>query len=90
MVSQLEAAAYCAVPQNLPAGSGYVRELAYGVPDAFYRVDLTTGTNTLIANPLAEEGRQVSATSLTLSSDGRILYFVDELTSQLRSLQLAP
>ena len=90
VVSQLEAAAYCAVPQNLPAGSGYVRELAYGVPDAFYRVDLTTGTNTLIANPLAEEGRQVSATSLTLSSDGRILYFVDELTSQLRSLQLAP
>lgn len=89
-VSQTESVAYCAVPQGLPTGSGYVRELASGLPDAFYRVDLTTGTNTLIANPLGENSRPVTATSLTLSSDGRILYFVDALTGQLRSVQLVP
>lgn len=89
-VASTESAAYCAVPQNLPAGAGYVRELARGVPDSFYRVDLTTGTSTLVADPLTEQGGGVTANSLTLSSDGRILYFIDELTGQLRSLQLAP
>ncbi len=81
--------AYCAVPQNLPDGSGYLRELAKGLPDYFYRVDLQSGTSTLIAAPVADNN-YVSASNLTLSNDGRILYFIDELSGTLRSLQLMP
>ncbi|MFH1866864.1 MAG: hypothetical protein ABIJ81_02150 [Patescibacteria group bacterium] len=85
-----ENVAYCAVPVNLPEGSGYVRELADGIPDVFYRVDLTTGTSTLLASPVTEYGGGVAATNLSLSGDGRLLYFIDETTGQLRSLQLIP
>ncbi len=82
-------AAYCAVPQNLPDGAGYLRDLARGLPDSFYRVDLQTGSSTLIATPVANSN-YVSASNLTMSADGKTLYFIDEITGSLRSLRLAP
>ncbi|MFA4937292.1 MAG: hypothetical protein WC575_03330 [Patescibacteria group bacterium] len=82
--------AYCAVPQNLPTGAGYVRELAQGLPDVIYRVDLVNGNNSIVANPVDDRGKGISTSSLTLSSDGKFLYFIDETTGQLRSLQLNP
>ncbi|MFH1111810.1 MAG: hypothetical protein V1712_01930 [Patescibacteria group bacterium] len=82
--------AYCAVPQNLPTGAGYVRELAQGLPDVIYRVDLTNGNSSIVASPVDDRGSGVATSNLTLSSDGKFLYFIDEATSQLRSLQLNP
>lgn len=69
-------AAYCAVPQNLPSGSGWYPELANGSPDNFYRVDLTSGQTSLLAQPVGNE-TGYSATSLFLSPDEKTLYFQD-------------
>lgn len=81
--------AFCAVPRDLPDGSGFSRELARGLPDDIYRVDLSGGATTLIAQPVGEGGIQLSATNLTLSADGRFLYFTDG-NGVLRNVQLRP
>ncbi len=82
--------AYCAVPQNLPTGAGYVRELAQGLPDVIYRVDLVNGNSSIVASPVNDQGKGMPTSGLSISSDGKFLYFVDETTGQLRSLQLNP
>ncbi|MDZ4230139.1 MAG: hypothetical protein U1C53_03290, partial [Candidatus Veblenbacteria bacterium] len=83
-------AAYCAVPQGLPEGAGFTRALAQGLPDAIWRVDLATGGTALVAQPLNEQGQGISISTMTVSADGRYLYFTDAATGQLRSVQLKP
>jgi len=43
---QDNATLYCAVPRNLPEGSGMLPELANGVYDDLYKIDLKTGLKT--------------------------------------------
>ena len=76
--------AYCAVPAYLEKGSGLVPDYAANVPDEFYKIDLRTYSKTLIAVP---EGNY-NAQNLTISQDGRYLYFTDKITGQLQQLQL--
>lgn len=76
--------AYCAVPRNLPQGAGIVREIAKDIPDDFYRLNLGSGTTTLLATPSAD----VNATNLVTSTDGNYLFFTDTLTGQLKKMQL--
>jgi len=68
--------AYCAVPQNLPAGSGWYPELANDLPDTFYKIDLSSGSVSLLAEPVGQE-LYYSASSLFLSADEKTLYFQD-------------
>lgn len=75
---------YCAVPQYLPEGSGLIPALANGIPDDIYKVDVLTGKSSL----LAILDIPIPITSLTLSSDNRYLYFLDEQTGVLRQLRL--
>lgn len=84
-----QGAAYCAVPQSLPDGAGFVPELARGVSDYIWKVDLATGATTIVAQPVGENGTGLSATNLTVSGDGRFLYFTDA-DGRLRSVQLRP
>lgn len=79
------ASLYCAVPKNLPDGSGLFRELADDVKDDFYRVDIKTGVVSFLA-----EGALggYNATNLYLSADESALYFVDKDTSYLKSIKL--
>jgi len=76
---------YCAVPKDLPDGSGLFRELADDAKDDFYRVDIKTGVVSFLA-----EGAlgSYNATNLYLSSDESTLYFVDKDTSYLKSIKL--
>lgn len=81
--------AYCAVPTQLPDGVAFARELARGIPDNIWRVDLATGATTVVAQPVGEGGSGLTATNLTVSVDGRFLYFTDA-SGRLRSVQLKP
>lgn len=76
---------YCAVPRNLPYGSGLVPELAEGVIDDFYKVDLRTGRASLLAEP-AFGAYQVE--KVFLSRDESLLYFVDKDTKMIRYIRL--
>ena len=78
---------YCAVPQNLPPGIGWYPEQAVDYPDSFYRIDLQTGTQTLLALPAGTRDNY-SAQQLVLSADGSRLYFLDALDSDIYSIQL--
>jgi Tol biopolymer transport system component len=79
--------AYCAVPKELPEGAGFTREMANNIPDYIYRVNLQTGSTTLVAEPIDETGTALTATNLTISQDGKILYFTDT-SGKLRSVKL--
>jgi len=79
--------AYCAVPTNLPDGSGLVRELANGAPDSLWRVDLNTGATNILATPVADDGQGLTAANITISADAKWLYFTDS-DGKLRSVKL--
>ncbi len=76
--------AFCAVPRSLPEGYGLVPALARDVPDLVYRLDVLTGIKTLIGSPSEE----TSMEELSVSADGRFLYFIDSRTGQLKQMQL--
>lgn len=80
---------YCGVPKDLPAGSGLVPELANTTTDDIYQIDLTTGQKTRIAIPVDVNGNEsTSVKSMTISEDGKILYYVDALTGRLNKINL--
>jgi sugar lactone lactonase YvrE len=68
--------AYCAVPQNLPLGSGWYPQLADNLPDTFYKIDLLSGLVSLLAEPVGSQPFY-SASGIFLSPDEKILYFQD-------------
>lgn len=76
---------YCAVPKELPRGAGLVRDIGDTISDNFYRLDLTTGTQTFLASPA---GKEVTAENLVLSNDGQYLVFTDVQTGTLQRIQL--
>lgn len=78
------ATAYCAVPKQLPAGSGLQRSLAFGEPDAVYRIDTNTGFSVQIADPESD----TSMTNLQVSDDGSYLFYQDEITGVLEQIRL--
>ncbi len=74
----------CAVPNNLPEGAGLTPAIASTASDTFYRVDLTSGRSTVLAEP----STNVSAQNLTTSSDGHWLFFQDAGSGQLYKIAL--
>lgn len=84
-----ETSLYCAVPRRLETGAGIYRELADDTQDRFYRIDVTTGDSTLIANPVNKDrNNNVRASNLDVSDDGKTLYYINDETKQLESLAL--
>lgn len=77
---------YCAVPKGLPRGVGLYPEMANDYSDTFYKVDLSTGQKSLVANPVGSN-LSYTAHNLFLSSDESILYFTDQ-NGILQSLRL--
>ncbi len=75
---------YCAMPNNLERGVGFVPELANDSPDTLYKIDLKTGLKNLVAIP----EQNVSLSNLLVSADQSVLYFTDNATGQLRKIQL--
>lgn len=75
---------YCAVPVNLPEGSGLFPELADKTTDNLYKIDVATGSKKLIAIP--ENASNIS--SIMVASGQTVLYFTDKTTGKIYSIQL--
>jgi hypothetical protein len=75
---------YCAVPQQLEEGSGLFPELAKGVKDNLYKINVQTGLKKLMAIP---DG-YFTMSNLIVSADGSYLYFTDEDTERLNKIKL--
>lgn len=80
---------YCAVPEYLPPGAGIFPELARGIPDDLYKIDLTSGLRSLVAQPTDAAGNaNFSAADVVVSADERFLYFRDQVTGKLHQIRL--
>ena len=80
---------YCAVPEYLPLGSGIYPEVAGSTNDSIYKIDVNTGTKSLLALPTFLTGeRDYTINSLFLSNDERTLYFSDGNTGNVYSIEL--
>lgn len=75
---------YCAVPENLPKGSGMFPELADQTKDNLYKINLTTGTKELVAIP--DGAYNISEVIVPANKDA--LYFTDKTTNQLYKIDL--
>jgi len=82
-------AIYCAVPYYYNPGSGPQPSLSTGIPDNIYKVDLRTGTVSLIARPVDQQKNQrFSATNLQVAADESALFFTDATTGTVQRVQL--
>jgi hypothetical protein len=79
-----ETQVYCAVPEYLPEGAGFMPELAVGIPDDVYEIDPISGVKKLIAVP---DGK-FQMENIMIDADGRYLYFVDQFTMNLHQIKL--
>lgn len=80
---------YCAAPINLDQGAGLYRDLANDNPDEIFKIDFETRTKQRIAVPVDERGSHTTTVdSLVVSQDESMLYYIDHLTGELRSIQL--
>jgi hypothetical protein len=79
-----ESTVYCAVPQNLETGTGFRPDLANNTPDVIYKIDLTTGTKELIAEPLYPS----TIDQIIISEDDQYLYWIEQGTGQLKKMNL--
>lgn len=80
--------AYCAVPDSLDSGSGLYPEFGAKAKDTFYSIDLATGVKTPVADPVTASFQRYSVGSTFLSDDERTLYFTDQQTQRIHSIQL--
>ncbi len=79
---------YCAVPSNLPDGSGLSRSLAAGTTDTIYAINTNTGAKSPVALPVSSSLKKYSISSLFLSEDDSLLYFQDATTGKVYKMQL--
>ncbi len=78
---------YCSVPNELPEGIGWFPDLNNQYPEKFYHIDLTTGMQTLLADPVGVRDFY-NASQVILSEDESQLYFIDAQTDDIFSIQL--
>ncbi len=75
---------FCAVPQTLERGAGLYPELSDSTPDRLYKVNPNTGA----IEPISVGSGSYTMKNLTVSPDGKFLYFTDALTQRLRRITL--
>lgn len=79
-----ESIVYCAVPRTLEVGSGYLPSLADNTPDDFYRINLISGTKTLIAEPIFA----TTVEKLFVAEDQSSLYWQEKNSGQIKEIKL--
>lgn len=80
---------YCAVPQTLPTGAGYSKDIANETPDSIYKVDLNSGKKSLVAIPTDEYGTiNYTVDTMYVSDDGTTLYFTDKTNNNIHKIKL--
>ena len=75
---------YCGVPVNMASGAGLVRETADKLSDDLYKIDLTTGTKTLIAVP----NGNFNVSNIMVDASQKQLVFSDKNTGLLYKVNL--
>lgn len=75
---------YCAVPKELITGAGLLPLYADKEEDHIYKLDLTSGVKTKIAEP--PERHTIS--SIVVARDESVLYFTDKDTGQIYKMDL--
>jgi hypothetical protein len=76
---------YCAVPKNMPEGSGMVSDLATNLQDNFYKIDASTGEKTFLAEGAMGD---YDVAQLFISGNEDTLYFIDKNTGTIRYIKL--
>lgn len=76
--------AYCAVPQTLPTGAGLFPAETDASADRLYRVDLDSGSTTLVAEPDADHTMR----DLLVTRDGQHLYYTARQDGKVYRIQL--
>jgi len=79
---------YCAVPQYLDEGAGVFREITNSIPDTIYKIDLINNISTAIAFPETEARTSFTIDSISISDDGKNLYFTDRVSGRLHEMRL--
>jgi hypothetical protein len=75
---------YCAVPENLEAGAGMFPELADKTKDSLYKIDLTTGTQKLIAIP----NGAYNISQIMVPDNQGYIYFTDKNTELIYKIKM--
>lgn len=75
---------YCAVPNNLEKGSGLYPQLADKTEDSLYKIDLTTGSQKLIAVP----NGSYNISQIMVPDNQDFLYFTDKFSGSIYKVQL--
>lgn len=75
---------YCAVPETLERGSGMFPELADKTKDNLYKINLTTGTQELIAIP----NGAYNISGVMVPTDKKTLFFTDKTTGLIYKITL--
>jgi len=75
---------YCAVPQSLDEGAGIFYKDLDNSPCDIYKIDLATGVKSKIAIPATNHNIK----SLTVSDNGKYLYFVSQDNGQIYQIKL--
>ncbi|HWR00092.1 MAG TPA: hypothetical protein VN397_04595 [Candidatus Methylomirabilis sp.] len=75
---------YCAVPNQLPRGSGLEQDLFNSIPDSFVKIDLRTGAKIPLGSPTGD----LSVRNPVLADNGQHIIFTDALTGKLYDFAL--
>ncbi len=75
---------YCAVPRDLPDNAGLQSDLYNDLADNLYKINLDSGSRSLVAIPETDK----AMTNLSLSNDGSNLFFTDANTGNLELIKL--
>ena len=76
---------YCAVKRDpLPSHSALNPAFHFGEPDVIYKINVKTGSKTIIANPYGE----FAIDQIVVSQDGRNLYFTDQIYRNIHKMKL--
>lgn len=88
-ISSDSSTAYCGVPTDQKYGYGLDERVLDGVPDELYKINLATGSKTLVSVPTDSNGNPVySMKDLVVTDDQSTLYFRDNSTGQLAKISL--
>jgi len=84
-----ESEIYCAVPKDMPEGSGIYKEAADKSGDIIYQIDLVSNRKKIIADPVLENSDvQFKISKMQVSGDGKFLFFFDNNSEKIYSLRL--
>lgn len=75
---------YCAVPNDLPKGSGLNPEIGLNSVDSLYKINLKTGQKELIAIP----DKSFNVSDITVSQDKKTLFFSDKINGGIHKINL--